>query len=387
MSLQFLDVFGKSSGGRRQVRTTSGGLVTIFAAILIVWLLVLEVQSYFSVGLEPTLVVDSARDERMDIIVDISFPHVPCTILNVDAMDIAGEVQADVDGQLLMADLGPDGNFADKAILDRQKEIRENAIAARLANPNYKGPCYGAAPDEENCLSCLDVQRAYAAKGWQFHDGSGFDQCKEEGYPEALEANKQNGCRVSGRVSVSKVAGVLHFAPGEPVIGSGRHSHDLSAYNLPSMPFNFDHTIHQLSFGDGGETQLDDPLRGFHGATDQKQFAFHYFAKVVATEFHFLNNTVMSTNQYSVTRHGRPIVGGPDEDHPNSYHASGGIPGVRVDYEISPMKVINTERRTETFSALLMNVCAIIGAVITTAALVDRSVYAMDRVLREKKNR
>lgn len=387
MGLQLLDVFGKPTGGGRNIRTTSGGLVTILAGSLILWLLGLEIQTFFSAGFEPALVIDTARHERMDIILDVTFPHLPCSVLSVDAMDSLGGFQDDVDDKLVKIDLGPDGQPLDPAILERQRAERDRVISARLSDPNYKGSCFGALPDEENCRTCEDVRRAYAAKNWRFHDGSGFEQCQEEKYAEFLQENKNNGCRVSGRVSVSKVPGKIHFAPGDSFFQDGKHSHDLSAYNLAGMPYTFDHIINRLSFGEGSESELEDPLKGFHATTDQKQFVFSYYTKVVGTEFNFLNGTRLDTNQYSVTRHKRPLVGGSDEDHPNSYHSQGGMPGAWFHYEISAMRVVNTERRGETFSTLLMNICAITGAVITTAALVDRSVYAMDRVLKEKKNR
>jgi len=57
----------------------------------------------------------------------------------------------------------------------------------------------------------------------------------------------------------------------------------------------------------------------------------------------------------------------------------GGIPGVFVSYDISPMKVINRESRPKTLSGFLTGICAIIGGTLTVAAAVDRGVYEGSR--------
>ena len=53
----------------------------------------------------------------------------------------------------------------------------------------------------------------------------------------------------------------------------------------------------------------------------------------------------------------------------------GGIPGVFFSYDISPMKVINREERSKTFSGFLTGVCAVIGGTLTVAAAIDRAFY------------
>lgn len=45
------------------------------------------------------------------------------------------------------------------------------------------------------------------------------------------------------------------------------------------------------------------------------------------------------------------------------------------DQDISPMKVINREERTKTFTGFLTGVCAVIGGTLTVAAAIDRAFY------------
>lgn len=375
----WLDIFVKPSEEAR-VRTNSGGILTIFSVALVMWLLVQEVKGYFEIGFEPQLVVDNRRDERMDIYLDIVFPHLPCDMVGLDAMDVSGEIQEHIEKSLEKIDLDKDGQVLDPQILQTQLKEKEDAINARPED--YHGSCYGAG--EDNCRTCEDIRKAYAQRGWKFDDGHGFDQCVEEKYPEHLLQNSQHGCQMKGKVSVSKVVGNLHFAPGESFFSRGSHSHDLSAYYLPQLPYNFGHRFNHFSFGVGAITN---PLEGLEMKLEQKAHTFRYYTKVVATEFYYLNGTVIDTNQYSVTKHDRPLVGGRDEDHQHTLHKVGGMPGIWIQYDISPMKVINVEHRKQTIGGLVMNMCAIVGAVITSAAVIDRGVYEVDQRLRDKKNR
>lgn len=145
----------------------------------------------------------------------------------------------------------------------------------------------------------------------------------------------------------------------------------------------------------------------------------------------------METHQYSVTSHKRSLTGGTaqDEGHKERLHARGGIPGVFFSFgkpyglpssylallhatlqdasnsihsheklqmfpdrspndtntvrltDISPMKVINRETRTKSFSSFLVGVCAVIGGTLTVAAAIDRGLYAGSQQMKKMKER
>jgi len=406
MRLQFADVFAKTAEDAR-VRTSSGGVVSLLAFALLGWLLLMQLRAYWSLTWDHKLVIDGSRGGTMTIFLDMSFYDLPCELLNVDSIDENGDFKLDLEDMLTKTDLASDGSVLDPEILRRQREEREEAISVRA--PDYEGPCYGAedglrtarglpldAPVK--CMTCEDVHAAYSALNWKFDDGSGFEQCREEKYPEHLMATRENGCRVRGLVPLPKVAGQLHFAPGESHFVSERHSHDLSTYNLRDNPYSFRHTIHELRFGGADldpeeptpaklreQSQALDPLQEFKATSSDKQFQFRYYVKVVGTEYIFGDGRKHETNQYSVTYHERPLKGGRDHDHPNSIHKQGGIPGIWLNYDISPMKVVETEIHELSFGMLVMNVLAIAGAVITSAAMIDKGVYAVDQALKARK--
>jgi hypothetical protein len=76
---------------------------------------------------------------------------------------------------------------------------------------------------------------------------------------------------------------------------------------------------------------------------------FQYFTKVVSTSFVQLNGDEIPSNQYSVTRYERDLRHGNMHTKDNhghvTTHSTNPIPGLFVNYEISPMKVIHMETR------------------------------------------
>lgn len=345
--------------------------------------------------------------------------------MNLDILDISGDVQEAISTGIRKTRLDKDGNdISSHEVLfvttedgktiprsesDRERRIRELYEAK---GADYCGSCWGSAPEgvERCCNTCEDVRRSYSEVGWAFHDGSGIQQCDEEGYKDWIEETKEEGCNMAGSVRVNKVAGNFHFAPGSSFTFNGRHSHDLSLYARRDLPYTFSHVIHHLSFGPSSEEQfqyrnkkdslegneklheeneklLVNPLNGVVKATENKQFNYQYFLKVVATRYETITGDVLETNQYSVTSHERDIMGGRDEDHPHTLHGRGGVPGVYFGYEISPMKIINREQRSKSFGTFLTGICAIVGGVLTVGAIVDKGVWEADKALRRKKER
>lgn len=383
-----LDAFSKTVEDAR-IRTTSGGIVTIVSILIILWLTISEWLDYRQIVYHPELVVDKARGERLDINLNVTFPNMPCELLTMDIMDASGEIQEQVTHGIMKTRIDPKGNAISSTQLKLEQENEEKKNQ-KLQDPNYCGPCYGAVDPESDicCNTCDDVKKAYSANGWAFHDGSGVEQCEDEHYAERIQNNKNEGCNVAGQVSVNKVVGNFHFAPGSSITQPKVHTHDLSLFAQDDMPFKFSHVIHHLSFGPEVENDLimKNPLDGTIRHTDIKPFNYQYFIKVVATRYERLNKHTTETNQYSVTSHERSIIGGRDEDHPHSMHSRGGIPGVFFSYDISPMKVINREQRNKSFGTFLTSICAIVGGVLTVGAVIDRGVWEADKALKRKKD-
>ncbi|KAI9669736.1 MAG: hypothetical protein M1831_007432 [Alyxoria varia] len=437
-----LDAFSKTVEDAR-IRTTSGGIVTITSLLVILWLIWGEWADYRRIQVHPELVVDKSRGEKMEIHMNISFPRMPCSLLTLDVMDVSGEVQAGVMHGVNKVRLAPQsqgGQALEKNTFDIAK------TEAPHMDPEYCGNCYGApappnAAKQGCCNTCADVRDAYAQVSWSFGRGDNVEQCEREHYGEQLDQQRKEGCRIEGDIRVNKVVGNFHFAPGNSFSDGIRHVHDLQNFFMSPEAHTFTHHIHHLRFGpqlnedivarfaDGGKGGASrgvsdmswtnnhlSPLDDSEQSTDERGYNYMYFVKVVGTTYlplgwdsnsiwNALDNTPhelielgkygqgpkgsVETHQYSVTSHKRSLMGGSDaeEGHRERIHASVGIPGVFFSYDISPMKVINREKRSKTLSAFLAGVCAIIGGTLTVAAAVDRGLYEGGRRIKKSHDR
>jgi len=376
--LKKLDAYPKTLEDFR-VRTFSGAAVSIISGIFILWLFISEFTYYLSVEVKPELYVDTSRGEKLRINMDVVFHNLPCGYLSVDAMDISGEHQLDVDHNIFKKRLDSDG----KPLQERPQ--RETDLGDRTATPDgkavvqplppgYCGSCYGAEPTAGYCCNtCDQVQETYRKKGWAFVNPDGIEQCVREGFKENLEKQMGEGCEVYGYLLVNKVAGNFHFAPGKSFQQHHMHVHDLQPFR--TFKFNLSHTINRLSFGKEFPGIIN-PLDGIRKADERENTGagmYQYFVKVVPTTYEGLTTAILNTNQFSVTEHFKPV--GADGSH--------GLPGVFFMYELSPIMVKFTESR-KSFAHFLTGVCAIIGGVFTVAGLVDSLIYHSMRSLKKK---
>ncbi|XP_065844191.1 endoplasmic reticulum-Golgi intermediate compartment protein 3-like isoform X3 [Oscarella lobularis] len=369
-----------------RIKTFGGATVTIVSGIIMLVLFVSELHYFLQTEVNPELFVDTSKGQKIRINLDVSFPRLACAYLSIDAMDISGEHQLDVDHHIVKVrldkegkavaepekhtDLGEHGDSAEKKFL---KAVSKDGENEKKEEEKCKS-CYGAETEHLKCCNtCEDVREAYRRKGWAFVNPDGIEQCEKEGWSDKIKAQKNEGCRVSGYLEVAKVAGNFHFAPGKSFQQSHVHVHDLQPFGVSS--FNISHTFHRLSFGTD-YPGIQNPLDGRSAIDNAGSMMYQYFVKVVPTVYKKLSGKVIRTNQYSVTKHekGIKLAGGLGEQ---------GLPGLFVLYDLSPMMVQITESR-RSFMHFLTGVCAIIGGVFTVAGLIDSMIYHSMRSLQKK---
>lgn len=407
-----IDAFSKTIEDAK-IKTASGGIITLLCCVIVLYLIRNEYNDYKTIINLPTLVVDKEINKPLDINLDITFPNMPCEVITLDILDVSGDAKVDIlkSGFQKFRITNPEDPtnleiLDDELILSNDISLLE--MATRGEDGNGCGSCYGALPQDEGseprycCNDCRTVKLAYAEKLWAFYDGTDIEQCEREGYvakiTERIQANE--GCRVKGTTQINRISGNLHFAPGASDTNPGRHVHDLSLYDKYDDKFNFDHIVNHLLFGpsehlkkeglissqDGESEDSTTPLDGYRAELHKKNHMYSYYLKVVATRFEFLSKPTVETNQFSVITHDRPLVGGRDEDHQHTLHARGGIPGVFLFFEISPMKIINKEQFAKTWSGFVLGVISSIAGVLMVGALLDRSVWAAEKAIRQKKD-
>jgi len=375
--LKSFDAYPKTLEDFR-VRTYSGAAVSIISGIIITWLFISEVFYYLQIEVRPELFVDTSRGEKLRINMDIVFYNLPCAYLSVDAMDISGEHQLDVDHNIFKKRLAPTGEPLEQgptkehALGDKLKTEDGKDVPVELPS-NYCGSCYGSEKEPNQCCNtCEQVREAYRLRGWSFGSADLVEQCVREGFSSNLKEQMGEGCQVYGYLLVNKVAGNFHFAPGKSFQQHHMHIHDLQPFK--NLKFNMSHTINRLSFGrefPGIVNPLDSATKGLLSNEDSAGM-YQYFIKIVPTIYQRIDGFSYSTNQFSVTEHYKPLRG-----------EQGGLPGVFFMYELSPIMVKFTESR-KSFPHFLTGVCAIIGGVFTVAGLVDSFIYQGLRSLKKK---
>ncbi|KAF9921158.1 Endoplasmic reticulum-Golgi intermediate compartment protein 3 [Linnemannia zychae] len=369
------DAYAKTLDDFR-VKTSAGAAVTMASAFIIIILFFGELFDYRSVYVESSLVVDSGRKEKMNIDFDITFRKIPCYILTLDVMDVAGEHQADVEHSIYKTQLDPNGTALKH---EKTERLGDSGPDPKVVGENYCGDCYGAKKPESGCCNtCDDVRKAYESSGWSFNHPESIEQCTREGYLEKIKEQANQGCRIRGKVTVNKVAGNFHIAPGRSFQRGNAHVHDVQQYLQQGLDFS--HHIEHLSFGEK-VPKVSNPLDNANAESAEGLFMFQYYLKVVGTRHYYLNREPVSTNQYSVTQYNRNL------QYMNAWgqiQAPNGLPGVFFNFDISPMLVIQREER-KSFASFLTGVCAIVGGIFTVAGILDSAIWRAERTLKKKK--
>jgi len=399
-SLKSFDAYPKLND-EFKVKTFGGAIISLVSISLILVLFFSELSLYLQVETHDHLLVDTTRGEKMRINFDVEFPHIPCSLLSLDAMDVSGSHQLDVSHHIKKQPLDRSGQPIGDEVrheLETSKPLKAEELAAfkeavqnnqtgpahiRAAapipkpkidptkQPGYCGPCYGAELHPQQCCNTCDAVRdAYRARGWALVELKNIEQCVAAGETQDVILNqleRGEGCRMHGFLQVNKVQGNVHFAPGKSFQSAHMHIHDLAAF--PAHRFNVSHRIHQLSFGEHFPGRVN-PLDQTEKMLDESQSGgmYMYYVKIVPTTYAPLHGSVVKTNQFSVTEHFRTVTGSQGQ----------GLPGCFFFYEISPIMVKFTEQR-KSLPHFLTQLCAILGGVFTVAGMVDRLIYTSFR--------
>ncbi|KAJ9505774.1 hypothetical protein QJQ45_021497 [Haematococcus lacustris] len=374
--LSRLDAYPKVRDEEFFTRTLAGGVITMTSSVIMLLLFLSELHSWAVINTQHELMVDSSRGETIRINVDLTFPHMPCSWLSLDAMDVSGDLHLDVqDHDIYKQRLSANGNPLKEAA---RHDVASTKAATQLVNGNVTcGACYGAEEAEGQCCNtCDEVRAAYRKKGWAFTGLEHIDQCKHDEYIGSIKEQAGEGCRMWGHLEVNKVAGNFHFAPGRSYQQGSMHVHDIAPFGDARMDFS--HTINKLSFGTpfpGMVNPLDNTKsqRSSQAPHAAPTGMFQYFLKVVPTSYTPLKNrTAISSNQFSVTENFKEASG-----------AAHSLPGVFFFYDLSPIKVQIKEVKSN-FTSFLTSVCAIIGGVFTVAGIVDGLFYQGERLIKQK---
>ncbi|KAI8427758.1 hypothetical protein MSG28_002182 [Choristoneura fumiferana] len=356
-----LDAYAKTLEDFR-VKTATGAAITVTGAAIMILLFLSELHTYLSPNVSEELFVDTSRGHKLRINIDIIVPTISCNYLVLDAMDSSGEQHLQMDHNIHKRRLDLTG----KAVEDPQKQEFMTSTSAVKKNSSELmtftcGSCYGAALNESQCCNtCDDVKEAYKLRRWALPDLTTIEQCKDDESVEKANNALKEGCQIYGYM---EVGGSFHIAPGKSFTINHVHVHDVQPYS--SSVFNTTHIIQHLSFGTDIKSANTAPLDGVKGLAKEGAVMFQYYIKIVPTVYVKLDNTVLHTNQFSVTRHQKSV---------SNINSESGMPGAFFSYELSPLMVKYTEKE-RSIGHFATNICAIVGGVFTVAGIFDSLLY------------
>ncbi|OAY32105.1 hypothetical protein MANES_14G166600v8 [Manihot esculenta] len=370
--LKKLDAYPKISEDFYR-RTFSGGLITLFSFLIMLFLFISEFRLYMHTVTETKLLVDTSRGETVKINFDLTFHAIPCSLISLDAKDTMGEEHFDITHDITKRRINADGNVI---------EVTQSRIGAhRVENPLQKhggrlkygeiycGSCYGAEQsDEQCCNSCEQLRDAYIKKGWAARNLDETDQCKRERFFDKVVDQQGEGCNIYGSLEVNKVAGNFHFVPGKGFHHSDVKVHDLLSVNL--YTYNISHKINRLALGDYFPGVVN-PLDGVHREQGKPNGLHQYLLMAVPTIYTDIKGEIIKTNQYSVTEH----------HHLES--ANYDAPGVFFIYDFYPIKVTFKEDHIP-FLHFVTSICAVFGGIFTIAGILDSFIYHGQRAIKKK---
>ncbi|XP_047169248.1 endoplasmic reticulum-Golgi intermediate compartment protein 3 [Vigna umbellata] len=341
--IKSLDAFPRAEDHLLQ-KTQSGALVSVIGLIIMATLFVHELGYYLTTYTVHQMSVDLKRGETLPIHINMTFPSLPCDVLSVDAIDMSGKHEVDLDTNIWKLRLNMDGHIIGTEYISDLVE-KEHTHHKHDDHKDH----------DEHSEQKIHLQN--------------LDESTENIIKKVKEAIKNGeGCRVYGVLDVQRVAGNFHISV-----------HGLNIY-VAQMIFdgaknvNVSHVIHDLSFGPkypGLQNPLDDTNRILHDTSG----TFKYYIKVVPTEYRYISKEVLPTNQFSVSEYYSPI---------NQYDRT--WPAVYFLYDLSPITVtIKEERRS--FLHFITRLCAVLGGTFAVTGMLDRWMYRLIEGLTKSKSK
>jgi hypothetical protein len=175
-SLKKLDLYCKVEEDF-QVKTGTGAFLTMLTWVVVVVLLFTELRSFFRVEATEHMVVDTAMHTGIRVNMNITFHALSCAEVQMDAMDVSGYNQLNVEHDLVKWRLrASDGSVVGAPVTSviGNNPSAEEVEAAKKLPPlpaDYCGSCHGAETLGVRCCNnCEELKMAFRARQWSMKD-------------------------------------------------------------------------------------------------------------------------------------------------------------------------------------------------------------------------
>ncbi|KAI8547748.1 hypothetical protein RHMOL_Rhmol07G0219700 [Rhododendron molle] len=109
-TIKSLDAFPRAEEHLLQ-KTQSGAVVSLVGLFIMATLFLHELRYYLTTYTVHQMAVDLKRGETLPIHINMTFPSLPCDVLSVDAIDMSGKHEVDLDTNIWKLRLSRDGHI------------------------------------------------------------------------------------------------------------------------------------------------------------------------------------------------------------------------------------------------------------------------------------
>ncbi|KAH1222680.1 Protein disulfide-isomerase 5-3 [Glycine max] len=418
----------------------SGAGLSIVAALAMIFLFGMELNSYLSVSTSTQVIVDKSSDgDYLRIDFNISFPALSCEFAAVDVSDVLGTNRLNLTKTVrkfsIDSNLRPTGaEFHSEPAANSIKHDNENLLkvlfkwvshkpswekTAKIIKERYDPEMDGRIIlGRVDCTEDGDLCRSHHIQGYPsiriFRKGS--DVRSDHGHHDhesyygdrdtdslvktmenlvaSLPSESQklpledksnvatNTKRPAPSTGGCRIDGYVRVkkVPGNLIISARSNAHSFDASQM-----NMSHVINHLSFGRKVSLRVMSDVKRLipyvgssHDRLNGRSFINTHDLGANVTIEHYLQ--IVKTEV--ITRKEYKLV----EEYEYTAHSSVAqslhIPVAKFHLELSPMQVLITENQ-KSFSHFITNVCAIIGGIFTVAGIMDAIFHNTIRLMKK----
>ncbi|KAK8853752.1 hypothetical protein M9Y10_016295 [Tritrichomonas musculus] len=354
--LKSIDIFDKFQDDQFKVATRTSFLLSVFLSTFGCLFFIIKVIRFFIPNIHRDLELSSSLVNQEDFVnISISvLVNLPCYFLHLDAIDSLGFSQLDINSTANLRRINKMGQFI-------------GIVNETLKHECH--PCYGILPDNICCNSCEQLILMSTLKGmtpqpdkWIQCQGKfpGRNQNKKINAPHVSLDEK---CLIKGKISVNKVPGNFHIAPGKNDVTSGGHQHDLS-FHFPNLDLS--HNINLVRFGPFIPT-VTNPLQNVKVSQDPNRFMVYKYHLVV-TPINYIHDGKLITRGYEYTA----LI--------MNREARREAPGIFFHYSFTPY-TITIVSKSRSFAQFITSTFGFLSGSFAMASMLDFVIDKKSRIL------
>ncbi|KNA25549.1 hypothetical protein SOVF_005850 [Spinacia oleracea] len=217
-AIKRLDAFPRAEEHLLQ-KTQSGAIVSVIGLVIMATLFIHELRYYLSTYTVNQMSVDLKRGETLPIHINMTFPSLPCDVLSVDAIDMSGKHEVDLDTNIWKLRMSSDGHIIGTEFLT---DLVEKGQAHDHSHSHSHGHAHDHGHDKHQPEDSKD-EHGHKDEHGDIKDK--HEDSKQKSHLQSFDEETENiikkvkqamangeGCRIYGVLDVQRVAGNFHIS-------------------------------------------------------------------------------------------------------------------------------------------------------------------------------